>query len=321
MNETSYETPLIQLEIEIEKVKALVATQPNQYRTHLETLEQQAKKLRKEALFSLSAYDVVKRSRHPNRPNTREYIEYMTSSFVELQGDRNYADDKAIVGGLAKMDNQSVMVIGHQKGRDTAENITYNFGMPKPEGYRKAKRLMDMANRFKLPIVTLIDTPGAYPGVGAEKRGQSEAIGHNLLQMASYHVPIICVVIGEGGSGGALALGVGNSVHMMQYATYSVISSEGCASILLKDAKKAAKMADALCLTAVDAYSNKIIDSIIPEPKGGAHCHPKKAAWLVKSVIMSEIKRLSLYSGEELKKHRLEKFLKIGCYDEANRKH
>ena len=309
------EKPIVDLECQMEKLKVEATNKEVNVDDKIAALEEKTKKLRDKLFSNLTTYEIVQLSRHPQRPTTLEYIGYMTSSFVELHGDRSYYDDKAIVGGIAKIDEHSVMIIGHQKGHGTKENIERNFGMPKPEGYRKAKRLMDMANRFKLPIITLIDTPGAYPGIGAEKRGQSEAIGNNLLQMADYEVPIVCAVIGEGGSGGALALGVGNSIHMMQYSIYSVISPEGCASILLKDAKKASMMAESLRLTAAFAYSNHVIDSIIQEPTGGAHKNPKQAAAHVKATVLADLERLSTYSGEEIKKHRLEKYLKIGCYE------
>ncbi len=235
----------------------------------------------------------------------------MCSDFVELHGDRNYQDDKAVIGGLARLGPYSVVILGHQKGRGTRDNIYRNFGMPRPEGYRKALRLMSMAERYNLPIVTLVDTPGAYPGVGAEERGQSEAIAKNIFVMSRLKVPIVSVVIGEGGSGGALALAVANRVHMLTYAIYSVISPEGCASILFNDSKRAPEAAGALRLTAQDALSFGLLDSVIEEPLGGAHRSLEQTAAKISQQVQKDLEELGLLSGDELRSHRQQKFLKM----------
>jgi acetyl-CoA carboxylase carboxyl transferase subunit alpha len=260
----------------------------------------------------LSAYETTQLSRHPRRPSTLELIATLCSDFVELHGDRNFLDDKAIVAGIAKFDGRSVAVIGHQKGRGTKDNIYRNFGMPRPEGYRKALRVMSMAERFNLPILTFIDTPGAYPGIGAEERGQSEAIAKNIMVMSRLKVPIITVVVGEGGSGGALAIGVANRVHMLQYAIYSVISPEGCASILMKDASRAPEAAEALKLTARHALELGVIDSIIDEPEGGAHRSVELTAQSIRQCWQQDLAELCKMSREELRDQRMEKFMALG---------
>lgn len=247
-----------------------------------------------------------------------ELMQLICSDFIELHGDRNFLEDKAIVAGLGRLGDQSCVMIGHQKGRGTKDNIERNFGMPRPEGYRKALRLMSLAERFSLPIVTFIDTPGAYPGVGAEERGQSEAIGKNIMVMSRLKVPILSFVVGEGGSGGALALGVANRVHMLQYATYSVISPEGCASILMKDSSKAAQAADALKLTAAFAKELGVIDSIIREPIGGAHRAPDLVAQEIKEQILRDWEELKNFPGEVLRQQRIEKFLAMGTVSEVS---
>ena len=275
-------------------------------------LEKRAVKLQERIFSDLSPYEITQLSRHFKRPTAKTLIEAMTSSFIELHGDRNFYDDRAIVGGIGVMDGESVVLIGNQKGRSTKENIERNFGMAKPEGYRKALRLMSMAERFRLPVVCLIDTPGADPGIGAEERGQSEAIAKNILVMSRLKVPIVAVVIGDGGSGGALALGVANRVHMLQYATYSVISPEGCASILWKDAAKASEMAGSLQLIAKHALERSVIDSIIPEPLGGAHRAPLEVAANLKKIILSDLEDLSRYSSDELSYLRREKYMNMG---------
>ena len=249
---------------------------------------------------------------HQNRPYTLDYIEHVFSDFDELAGDRAYADDKAVVGGLAKIDDQPIMLIGHQKGRDTKEKIKRNFGMPKPEGYRKALRLMKMAERFNLPIVTLIDTPGAYPGVGAEERGQSEAIARNLFEMAELKVPIICTVIGEGGSGGALAIGVGDRVNMLQYSTYSVISPEGCASILWKSAEKAPLAAEAMGVSAQQIKELGLINAIVDEPDGGAHRDHKQMGANLKATIKQQLSQLQSLPIDKLMEERYERLMSFG---------
>jgi len=251
-------------------------------------------------------------ARHPMRPYTYDYVERICTDFDELAGDRAFADDKAIVGGLAKIDGQPVMIIGHQKGRDTKEKIKRNFGMPKPEGYRKALRLMEMAERFNLPIITFIDTPGAYPGVGAEERGQSEAIARNLKVMSGLKVPIICTVIGEGGSGGALAIGVGDRVNMLQYSTYSVISPEGCASILWKSAEKAPQAAEAMGVSAGQIKELGLINQIVNEPLGGAHRDHDSMAANLKATLKQQLAQLTTLSTEELLTQRYDRLMSFG---------
>ena len=270
---------------------------------------------RTEQIFaSLTPWQIAQLARHPARPYTLDYIERICDGFQELAGDRAYADDPAIVGGLARIDGRSVMVIGHQKGRDTKAKIRRNFGMPRPEGYRKALRLMEMADRFGLPILTLIDTPGAYPGVGAEERGQSEAIARNLMVMAQLKVPVVCTVIGEGGSGGALAIGVGDRTLMLQYSTYSVISPEGCASILWKTAEKAKDAAEALGITSQRLHELGLIDRILPEPLGGAHRDPDAMAKTLKSALLDELEQLDRHTVEERAERRYARLRGYGAY-------
>ncbi|RMH91150.1 acetyl-CoA carboxylase carboxyltransferase subunit alpha [Lysobacter pythonis] len=262
----------------------------------------------------LSPWQVSQMSRHPLRPYTNDYIKLMTSEFQELAGDRAYADDAAIVGGLGRIDGRSVMIIGHQKGRDTKSKLRRNFGMPRPEGYRKALRLMKMAERFQLPVITFIDTMGAYPGVGAEERGQSEAIARNLLEMAELRVPIICNVVGEGGSGGALAIGVGDLTNMLEYATYSVITPEGCASILWKTADKAKDAAEQLGLTAKKLKDLGLIDKVVREPIGGAHRNPRQMGKRLKAVIKNELAELERLPVDELLERRYRRLRGYGAY-------
>ena len=275
-------------------------------------LEKKNEELTKKIFGDLGAWQVSQMARHPQRPYTLDYIEHIFTDFDELAGDRAYADDKAIVGGIARLDGEPVMVIGHQKGRETKEKIKRNFGMPRPEGYRKALRLMEMAERFKMPIITFIDTPGAYPGVGAEERGQSEAIARNLKVMAGLTVPVVCTVIGEGGSGGALAIGVGDRVNMLQYSTYSVISPEGCASILWKSADKAPVAADAMGITAQRLKELKLIDNIVEEPLGGAHRNVEKMAKHLKDRIQQDLNALRPLDNEQLLEQRYQRLLGYG---------
>ncbi|MFK7825101.1 MAG: acetyl-CoA carboxylase carboxyltransferase subunit alpha [Oligoflexales bacterium] len=317
MDYIPFEKPIAELEIQIEELRRMAVTQAINLDSEIRELEIKASCLRDQMFANLTPYETTQLSRHPRRPNSLEIIDKICLNFIELHGDRNYFDDSAIIGGIGTIDKKSVVIIGHQKGRGTKDNIARNFGMPKPEGYRKALRLMSLAERFSLPIITLIDTPGAYPGVGAEERGQSEAIGKNIMVMSRLKVPIISIVIGEGGSGGALALGVGNKVHMMQYATYSVISPEGCASILMKDASKAPDAANSLNLTAQAAFKFKVIDSIIDEPIGGAHRAPDICAQSIKKVIIADLTELSSFSREKLQNHRIEKFLAQGVTEET----
>ena len=260
----------------------------------------------------LSSWQIAQLARHPARPYTLDYLERICEEFHELAGDRAYSDDPAIVGGIARVEGRSVVVIGHQKGRDTKSKIRRNFGMPRPEGYRKAMRLMEMAQRFKLPIFTFIDTPGAYPGVGAEERGQSEAIARNLLVMAGLRVPILCTVIGEGGSGGALAIGVGDRTLMLQYATYSVISPEGCASILWKTADRARDAAEALGITSPRLQELGLVDIIVPEPLGGAHRDPSAMADALKTVLLEELEQLDRMDVDTLMAQRYERLRSYG---------
>ena len=275
-------------------------------------LREKSAEMSKKIFADLGAWQVSQLARHPMRPYTLDYIPRIFSEFDELAGDRAFADDKAIIGGLAMLDEQPIMVIGHQKGRDTKEKVKRNFGMPKPEGYRKALRLMEMAERFNLPIITFIDTPGAYPGVGAEERGQSEAIARNLKVMAGLKVPIICTVIGEGGSGGALAIGVGDRVNMMQYSTYSVISPEGCASILWKSAEKAPQAAEAMGVAAGQIKELGLINTIVEEPLGGAHRDHDIAAANLKATVKQQLAQLRSLSVDELLDQRYERLMSFG---------
>lgn len=314
LNYLDFEKPIADLEAKIEELRLV-----NQGGEFDVGIEEEITKLREKSgvltakIFSdLGAWQVSKLARHPMRPYTLDYIPKLFEEFDELAGDRAFADDKAIVGGLADFDGQPVMVIGHQKGRDTHEKIRRNFGMPKPEGYRKALRLMHMAERFDIPIITFIDTPGAYPGVGAEERGQSEAIARNLKEMADLTVPIICTVIGEGGSGGALAIGVGDRVNMLQYSTYSVISPEGCASILWKSAEKAPLAAEAMGVSAGQIKDLGLINNIIDEPLGGAHRNHEAMAANLKATLKQQLSQLKSLSKEDLLEQRYERIMSFG---------
>jgi acetyl-CoA carboxylase carboxyl transferase subunit alpha len=303
VNFLEFEKPIAELEAKIEELRLV-----NQGGEFDLNIEEEITKLReKSAELSRKIF-----ARHPMRPYTYDYVERMCTDFDELFGDRAFADDKAIVGGLAKIDEQAVMIIGHQKGRDTKEKIKRNFGMPKPEGYRKALRLMEMAERFNLPIITFIDTPGAYPGVGAEERGQSEAIARNLKVMSGLKVPIICTVIGEGGSGGALAIGVGDRVNMLQYSTYSVISPEGCASILWKSAEKAPQAAEAMGVSASQIKELGLINQIVNEPLGGAHRDHDSMAANLKATLKQQLAQLLSLSTEELLAQRYARLMSFG---------
>lgn len=288
-----FEQPIAELQAQIDELKH-VSEHNNavDLNEEIRRLEKKNEELTKKIFSDLGAWQVSQMARHPQRPYTLDYIEHIFTEFDELAGDRAFADDKAIVGGIARLDGEPVMVIGHQKGRETKEKIKRNFGMPRPEGYRKALRLMKMAERFKMPIITFIDTPGAYPGVGAEERGQSEAIARNLKEMAGLTVPVVCTVIGEGGSGGALAIGVGDRVNMLQYSTYSVISPEGCASILWKSADKASVAAEVMGITAQRLKELKLVDNIVDEPLGGAHRDVEKMAANLKARIKQDLDAL-----------------------------
>jgi len=311
-----FEQPIAELEAKIDELRHLDGQDMNLLQ-EIAALEEKSQKLTESIFAKLTDVQVAQVARHPQRPYTLDYIKYIFTDFKELHGDRAFADDYAIVAGLARLDDQPVMVIGQEKGRDTKEKIQRNFGMPRPEGYRKALRLMKMAERFGLPILTFIDTPGAYPGIDAEERGQSEAIARNLIEMAELKVPVICTVIGEGGSGGALAIGVGDVTMMMQYGTYSVISPEGCASILWKDAANAADAAEALGITAPRLKELGLIDKIIPEPLGGAHRNPEAAATALKSALLEELNRLSELAMEELLDSRYNRYMQYGNYATA----
>lgn len=279
-------------------------------------LQEKSKKLTESIFSSLTPWQTSQLARHPRRPYTNDYIDRMLTDFHELHGDRLFADDPAIVGGLARLEGRPIMIIGHQKGRDTSQKIKRNFGMPRPEGYRKALRLMRMAERFGLPVITLIDTPGAYPGVGAEERGQSEAIARNLYVMSGLRTPIISVVIGEGGSGGALAIGVCDKLIMFQYSTYSVISPEGCASILWKSADKASVAAEAMGITSGRLKKLGLVDEIIPEPLGGAHRDPDAVALTLKNKLVAAVNSLTRESLDQLVKKRFTRFSQYGKFEE-----
>lgn len=313
MEYLDFELPIAELEAKIESLKA-VAEQDNKINLddEIKRLEKKAQELTKKTFANLDAWQTSKMARHPNRPYTLDYIEYIFTEFDELAGDRAFADDKAIVGGIARLEGRPVMVIGHQKGRTTKEKVIRNFGMPAPEGYRKALRLMEMAERFNLPIITFIDTPGAYPGIGAEERGQAEAIARNLREMSQLKVPVICTVIGEGGSGGALAIGVGDKVNMLQYSTYSVISPEGCASILWKSAEKASTAAEVMGLTAQRLKELKLIDEIVAEPLGGAHRDYAEMAENLKQRILTDLHELDNLDKEALLHRRYQRLMSYG---------
>ena len=316
-NFLDFEQPIAELDAKIQELRRASAGPEVNIEAELEGLQEKLRARTAEIFRSLSPWQISQLARHPQRPYTNDYIKLMFDEFHELAGDRAYADDAAIVGGLARLDGQPVMVIGHQKGRDTKAKIRRNFGMPRPEGYRKALRLMKMAERFRLPLLTFIDTPGAYPGIGAEERGQSEAIARNLLEMAELRIPVICSVIGEGGSGGALAIGVGDRTLMLEYGTYSVISPEGCASILWKSADKARDAAEALGLTAKRLLEHKLIDRIVPEPLGGAHRDPQTMAATLKAAIKEELGKLEAIPTQELLEQRYARLRSYGAYEAA----
>jgi acetyl-CoA carboxylase carboxyl transferase subunit alpha len=310
-----FERPLLELERKIEELKALSTTGGSaDFTAEISKLEKKAKKLQQEIFSDLSRWQVVQLSRHPSRPYTLDYVGYLFTDFFELCGDRRFGEDPSIVGGWARFDGQPVMVIGHQKGRNTKENMARNFGMPRPEGYRKALRLMELADHFERPIITFIDTPGAYPGIGAEERGQAEAIAYNLEVMGRIKVPIIATVTGEGGSGGALAIGMGNRMLMLENSIYSVISPESGASILYRDATKAEKMAEAFKLTAKDLLQLKVIDEVVPEPAGGAHRDPARAAESLGRVLRKHLDKLKSLTGDQLVEDRYKKFRAMGAF-------
>ncbi len=307
-----FEKPIVELEKKIEELKKFISEKKIDLSGEVRRLEDKLEYLKKDTYTNLSAWQRVQLARHPQRPYTLDYINMLMSDFIEIHGDRAFADDKAMVCGFAKLDSYKVVIIGHQKGRDTKENLKRNFGCAHPEGYRKALRVMQMAEEFGLPLVIFIDTPGAYPGVGAEERGQSQAIALNLREMINIAIPIIATVIGEGGSGGALGIGIADRVFVLENSYYSVISPEGCAAILWKDGAKAPEAAEALKLTAEDLLKTGIIDGIIPEALGGAHRDPQGTAQALKETLLANLKTLSAISKEELLKSRYKKFRGIG---------
>ncbi|MBP6299187.1 MAG: acetyl-CoA carboxylase carboxyltransferase subunit alpha [Arenimonas sp.] len=313
-NFLDFEQPIADLESKIQELQRASHGPGMNIDLEVGGLRKRVAQRTEEIFKALSPWQISQLARHPQRPYTLDYLGLIFEEFHELAGDRSYADDAAIVGGLARIDGRACMVIGQQKGRDTKSKIKRNFGMPRPEGYRKALRLMKMAERFKLPLFTFIDTPGAYPGIGAEERGQSEAIARNLMEMSELKIPVICTVIGEGGSGGALAIGVGDATFILQYSTYSVISPEGCASILWKSASKAEEAAQALGLTAARLLEHKLVDKIIPEPLGGAHRNPAEMAETLKAAILAELAELDALDTQALLDRRYKKLRGYGAY-------
>jgi acetyl-CoA carboxylase carboxyl transferase subunit alpha len=314
IGELEFERPVIELRKKILELRDFTKSTDVDLTAEIEKLEERLERLEKDIYDHMKPWDRVQIARHPNRPTTLDYISLLFEDFFECHGDRTYGDDEAIVGGIARYQGLPVTVIGHQRGKGTKENIRRNFGMPHPEGYRKALRLMKQAEKFNRPIICFIDTKGAYPGKAAEERGQSEAIAKNLVEMAGLRVPVICIVIGEGGSGGALALGVGNYIHMLENSTYSVISPEGAASILWRDATKAKIAAEAMKITAPDLKALGIIDEIIPEIRGGAHKNMQKQAEEIGIVLKKSLQALLQLSEEELIENRYQKFRTIGKY-------
>ncbi len=316
-NYLDFEQPIAELEAKIEELRFMGNDTNLNLSEEISKLKEKSEALTDSIFKSLNAWQISQLARHPLRPYTLDYIPRIFSTFEELHGDRAFADDAPIVGGLARLEDQPVMLIGHQKGRDTHEKVKRNFGMPRPEGYRKALRLMKMAERFKLPVITFIDTPGAYPGIGAEERGQSEAIARNLIEMAELKVPVICTVIGEGGSGGALAIGVGDRINMLQYSTYSVISPEGCASILWKSAEKASEAAEVMGITSERLKELGLIDQIIPEPRGGAHRDYDLMAKTLKQSLIETLESLKQTPLDLLLESRYEKLLSFGNFNDG----
>ncbi len=311
-----FEKPILELERKIEELKALTETEEIDLSLEIKQLTQRLEKLKREIFANLTAWQRVQVARHPNRPYTLDYLNLIMKDFIQLHGDRLFSDDKAIISGLATIDGQEIMVIGHQKGRDTKENLLRNFGCAHPEGYRKALRVMRLAEKFALPIVIFIDTPGAYPGIGAEERGQAHSIAYNLREMVTIGVPIIATVIGEGGSGGALGIGIADRVCILENAYYSVISPEGCAAILWRDRARAPEAADALKLTAGDLLKLGIVDEVIKEPLGGAHRDPVASAKNVGITIKKYLQELKLLPEKELLEKRYKRFREIGMFEE-----
>lgn len=312
-----FEQPIAELEARIEELRFVQDDSAVDISEEIQRLQKKSQALTRDVYAKLSPWQVAQVARHAQRPYTLDYVAAMCTDFEELHGDRSYADDPSIVGGLARFNGQSVMVIGHQKGRDTKEKIFRNFGMPRPEGYRKALRLMKLAEKFGMPVLTFVDTPGAYPGIGAEERGQSEAIGRNLYAMAQLRVPVVTTIIGEGGSGGALAIAVGDVTLMLQYATYSVISPEGCASILWKSAEQASEAAESLGITAARLKTLGLVDRIVSEPPGGAHRDPGAMAQALKRALQESLRQLEGMSPSELVDARFDRLMAYGKYKEA----
>ncbi len=312
-----FEQPIAELEAKIEELQFVGDDAEININEEVARLREKSEMLTKSIFAKLSAWQIAQVARHPMRPYTLDYLEQISPDFQELHGDRMYADDAAIIGGVGRIDGRAVLFIGHQKGRDTKERVRRNYGMPRPEGYRKAQRLMRMAEKFSLPIITLIDTPGAYPGVGAEERGQSEAIAYSLYLMAGLKTPIISVVIGEGGSGGALAIGVCDRLLMLQYSIYSVISPEGCASILWKSAEKAQDAAEAMRITADSLNDFGLVDEVLPEPLGGAHRGPIAAAEVLRNALLKNLEELDAFSVDQVLENRQRRLASYGEYKQA----
>ena len=313
-----FEKPLVELEKKIEELKQSADAADMNLHREVASLERRAEEMRRQIFSSLTRYQRVQLARHPRRPYTLDYVRMITTGWIELFGDRGFADDKALVGGFAWLEGRPLLVVGNQKGRDTKENLTRRFGMANPEGYRKALRLMDMAGRFGVPILTLVDTAGAYPGIGAEERGQAEAIARNLREMATLPVPMVTVVTGEGGSGGALAVAMGDVVLMLENSIYSVISPEGCASILWRDRSRNVQAADALRLAADDLLRLHVVDEVLPEPMGGAHRDPEAVAGTVKQAVIRHLDRLSALPPAEILAARRRKYRSMGVYTSAS---
>jgi len=316
-NFLDFEQPIAELEAKIDELRFVQDDSALDISEEIGRLQKKSQTLAKEIYGKLTAWQIAQVARHPQRPYTLDYVEALFTDFEELHGDRAYADDAAIVGGIARFNGQSVMLIGHQKGRDTKEKIQRNFGMPRPEGYRKALRLMKLAEKFGIPVLTFVDTPGAYPGIGAEERGQSEAIGRNIYEMAGLRVPLVATIIGEGGSGGALAIAVADTLIMLQYSTYSVISPEGCASILWKSADKASEAAEIMGITATRLKTLGLIDRVVNEPLGGAHRDYPATMQALKRTLQDALRQLQDKSMEELLQARFQRLMAYGKYKEA----
>jgi acetyl-CoA carboxylase carboxyl transferase subunit alpha len=317
LNFLEFEQPIAELEAKIEELRFVGDDSEININEEVARLKGKSESLTKSIFAKLSAWQIAQVARHPMRPYTQDYIDLIAPDFQELHGDRMYADDPAIIGGIGRIDGRSVMFIGHQKGRDTKDRVRRNYGMPKPEGYRKAQRLMRMAEKFSMPVVTFIDTPGAYPGVGAEERGQSEAIAYSLYLMAGLNTPIVSLVIGEGGSGGALAIGVSDRLLMLQYSIYSVISPEGCASILWKSAEKAEAAAEAMRITASSLSEFGLVDEVLTEPLGGAHRNPAATADVIRNALLKNLQELDQLSPDQLHEQRQRRLASFGQFKEA----